>query len=231
VPDGDNYPGTPDWEPSEGIELWPLVSNTIAEADDDTYIIADDEDVENLFDWSDPSYFGTAGLVRIIVRMRSTDTDAYIVITPYLGVVQVGIPVTIQNTVTNTWETLAGQYWTTMDRPEADLADLVVKVQGFAASTITISEMEIDIEAPSGVPSTTTTTTTTTVTTTSSSTVSTMSTSSTTGTTHTGWTTMSTMSTTSTTGTSTTTATTPLMIFTTTEVDVTVEVRDRNFRA
>jgi len=211
--------------------LWPLVSNTIALADDSTYIIADDEDVSNLFDWSDPSYLGTAGLVRIIVRMRSTDTDAYVRITPYIGVVQAGIPVIVQNTVTNTWETLAGQYWTTMDRPEADLADLVVKVQGFAASTITVSEMEIDIEAPSGVPSTTTTTTTTTVTTTSSSTVSTISTFSTTGTTHTGWTTMSTMSTTSTTGTSTTTATTPLMIFTTTEIDVTVEVRQRNFRA
>jgi hypothetical protein len=228
VSDGDNYPGTPDWIPSEGTDLWSLVSNTIAEADDSTYIIADDEDVENLFYWSDPAYLDTAGLVRILVRMRSNDTDAYIVVTPYLGAIQVGISVTIQNTVTNTWETLAGQYWTTMDRPEADLADLVVKVQGFAASTIIISEMEIDIEAPSGLASTTTTTSTTTVTTTSSSTVSTISTFSTTGTTHTGWTTMST---TSTTGTSTTTATTPLMIFTTTEVDVTVEVRERNFRA
>ena len=208
--------------------MWSLVSNTIALADDSTYIIADDEDVENLFDWTDPSYLGTAGLVRIIVRMRSTNVNAYVRVTPYLGVVQVGVPVTIQNTVTNTWETLAGQYWTTMDRPEADLVDLVVKVQGFASSTIIISEMEIDIEAPSGLAPTTTTTTTTTVTTTSSSTVSTISTFSTTGTTHTGWTTVST---TSTTGTSTTTATTPLMIFTTTEVDVTVEVGHRNFRA
>ena len=231
VPSGDNYPGTPDWIPSEGDELWSLINHTIDEADDSTYIIADDEDVVNIFDWTDPVYFGNAGLVRIIVRMRSSDTDAYVRITPYIGVVQSGIPVILQNTVINTWEVIAGQYWTTMDRPQADLANLRVRVQGFAASTIYISEMEIDIEAPAGVPSTTTTTTVTTTCSTTASTASTISTFSTTSTTHTGWTTVSTSSTTATSTTTATTATTPQLIYVSTEVDVTVEVRRRNFRA
>jgi len=214
VPDGDDYPGTPDWTPSEGSNLWSLIDQGVYTPDDSKFIRADDVDADNILDFTTPNFIGDSVAIRYLIRMRSTDLSASVRCTGRIGDIQVVVPADFSNTQLNTWEFLYSP-WLPLVRTAADFLTFDTRLQGFAASDIDISELEVEIDAPGGLITTTSSTTSTTTSSTHSTTSSTAS-----------------FSTTTTfTTTSSTTTTIVRLLATTREYDCVVDITERNFRA
>lgn len=214
VPNDDDYPGTPDWIPSEGSNLWSLIDQGVDTPDDTKFIYTDSVNVVNYFGFNDPAFIGTSEAIRFRVRMRSTDLSVYVRCYAYINDIQVTAPVTMANSQVAVWQSFTSD-WLPLERTAAQFVNFAARLEGWVASRVDVSELEVEILTPGGIVTTSTTSSSTTTSSTFSTTSSTAS-----------FTTS-----TSTTVTTTTTITTPVPTLYTIEFDCNVEITDRNFRA